>query len=373
MLNYSYIFIAILISLAILTILQKRYKLNRILFILLFIYHAFFCVVYYYFILSNYGDALTYYKHALYSYPYFLEYPVGTNFIKTIVYPLVQFFDMNFFVVSFLFSLFGFFGLLIFYLVVKENIGKNKLFSIILFIPGLNFWTASLGKDTLSFFAIALITFGFSKLDKRKGLIIIGLLLLMLIRPHMAMIIVFAASLAVFISSKSISFKSKLFLLMGSISFVVLSADMILEYLKLDSLSIESIEENIGKRASYNTEGGGGVDIANYNTAMKMFTYLFRPLFFDSFGLLSLIVSLENLFYLILFSMMLNRNFFKFILKTSLFIKFNFIYGILALMLLSATTANLGIAIRQKNMFILNMFIVILFFIYNRKKRKDLK
>jgi len=371
--NAAYIIIVILISIAILFVLQKKYKFNMVLFISLYIYHAFFMAYYYYYTLSHSSDALGYYKAALsgypLGYPYFLENPVGTNFIKTLAYPLVQLLDMNFFAVSFLFSIFGFFGLLIFYITVKENIGKSKLFTLVLFIPGLSFWTSSLGKDSLAFFSIALITYGFSKLDKRKSLIIMGLLLLFLIRPHIALLIVFISALVVLISSKSVAAMSKFFLIIGSLGFLVLAGDFIVQYVGMNSLSVESVEAYLDKRESYEM-GGSALDLSSYNTAMKMFTYLLRPLFFDASGLLSLVVSAENLFYLILFSLMLHKKFFRYISKAPLFVKFNFFYAISALIVLSATTPNLGIAIRQKSMFIVNLIIVVLLYMYNRKRTK---
>lgn len=370
--NFFYIVVITLVSLIILFVLLKKHKLNVVLFISLFVYHAFFCFVFYYYVLSYGGDALNYHRNASDTSLFFLENPVGTNFITTLTYPLVQIFDMNFFTVSFLFSLFGFFGLLIFYITVKENIGKSKLLALILFIPGLSFWTSSLGKDSLSIFAIALITYGFSKLDKRKSLIIMGLLLLFLLRPHMALLIVFVSGIVVLISSKSISGMSKLFLVIGSFSFLLLAGNFVLQYVGMDSLSTESVESYVEKRESYNA-GGSGVDISNYNMVMKMFTYLLRPLFFDASSLMSLVVSVENLFYLILFSVMLRKKFFRYMVKAPLFVKFNFIYGISALIVLSSSTANLGIAVRQKTMFIMNLIIVVLFFIYNRRRTKKIR
>lgn len=367
--NVFYIVFATLISFIILFILKYKHKLNMTLVVSLFIYHALFCFVYYYYV-SNYGgDALIYYRDAASSDLFFLEHPVGTDFIITLAYPLVQVFQMNFFTVGFFFSLFGFFGLILFYMTVKENIGKSKLFTLILFIPGLSFWTSFLGKDSLAFFSIALITYGLSKLEKRKLLIIIGLLLLFFIRPHIAFLIVFVGSFIILTSSKSVSLSTKLFLSVGGFTFLVLASGFVIEYVKMDSLSMESVNSYVDKRESYN-KGGSGLELNSYNPAMKMFTYLLRPLFFDSSGLLSLVVSAENLFYLILFTFMLQKKFLKYILKAPLVIKFNFYYAISTLIVLSATTPNLGIAIRQKTMFIVNLSMVVLFYLYSKRKIK---
>ena len=367
--NAFYIIFAALISLIILFILKRKHKLNMTLIVSLFVYHTFFCFVYYYYVSNHGGDALVYYRDAASPDLFFLERPVGTNFIKTLAYPLVQVFKMDFFTVGFFFSLFGFFGLILFYITVKENIGKSKLFTLVLFIPGLSFWTSFLGKDSLAFFAIGLITFGLSKLNKRKGLIIMGLLLLFFIRPHIAFLIVFVAGFVILTSSKSMALSTKLFLSAGSLAFLILASGFVLEYVKMDSLSLESVDSYVEKRESYNT-GGSGLDLSSYNMAMKMFTYLLRPLFVDSSGLMSLVVSAENLFYLILFSLMLRKKFFRYMRRAPLLIKFNFYYAISALIVLSSTTPNLGIAIRQKSMFIVNLIMVVLFYLYSRKRIK---
>jgi len=99
------------------------------------------------------------------------------------------------------------------------------------------------------------------------------------------------------------------------------------------------------------------VDIANYNQAQKLFTFLYRPLFIDAPGVLGFIVSFENLLY-VLFTINLIRygplswRHWNGLIRILFFI---FIYGSVSL---SQIAGNLGIAMRQKAQIVPLFFIV---------------
>jgi hypothetical protein len=112
-------------------------------------------------------------------------------------------------------------------------------------------------------------------------------------------------------------------------------------------------------RQGHNLDGGSSVDIASMSVPIRMITYAFRPLFFHANGLLGLIVSFENLFqaslifcatYLIMRGKKSQLSRFALLFFTS--------FTIISWFVLANTTANLGIATRQKWMF-LPMLLVI--------------
>lgn len=108
----------------------------------------------------------------------------------------------------------------------------------------------------------------------------------------------------------------------------------------------------VEKRQSYNTEGGGGVDIANMSLPMQLFTYVFRPIIFEARSITALAASLDNLILLYLFIL----GIYSLIKKrpqsfTEENRKFMWVYVILSWIVLAMTTANLGISVRQKWMF----------------------
>jgi hypothetical protein len=90
-----------------------------------------------------------------------------------------------------------------------------------------------------------------------------------------------------------------------------------------------------------------------------MFAYLFRPLFFDARNALALIVSVENLLMLVLFIVFFLPSASSMFKDSSFTMRYNVIFCLSTLILLSLTTNNLGIAIRQKTM-ILPSFLLLL-------------
>jgi hypothetical protein len=90
---------------------------------------------------------------------------------------------------------------------------------------------------------------------------------------------------------------------------------------------------------------------------MKMFTFWFRPLFFDGMGALGIIVSFENLLYIYMFVMVIKEGILSWgqwngWFRICLFI---FLFGSFAL---AQVTGNLGIAMRQKAQFMPFFFIL---------------
>jgi hypothetical protein len=117
-----------------------------------------------------------------------------------------------------------------------------------------------------------------------------------------------------------------------------------------------SISETLEKQSTAND---GQLNLASMTLPEQMFAYLFRPLFFDATSALSLIVSIENLFMLLLFIKFFVPSAAEMIKDSSFTMRYNFIFFLSTLILLSMTTNNLGIAVRQKTM-ILPSFLVLL-------------
>ncbi len=137
-------------------------------------------------------------------------------------------------------------------------------------------------------------------------------------------------------------------------------------------IDVESLTEYIDKRQSYNTEGGGGVDIASMSLPMQLFTYLFRPVIFEARSVFALAASLDNLILLGLFvfggvALLRGR-------KTGLGENRTFMwaYALGSWLILAMTTANLGIALRQKWMFA-PMLIFLFISVIGRRRAPSLR
>jgi len=130
--------------------------------------------------------------------------------------------------------------------------------------------------------------------------------------------------------------------------------------------NIESVAEFIEKRQSY-TRGAASIDIASMSFPEKLFTYAFRPAIIEARNLFEFAASIDNVILLFLF---FNGVFLSF--KVSLGglygnKVFMFFYAASSWSILSLTTANLGIALRQKWMFV--PFIIYLSIAYLSKRQ----
>lgn len=322
--------------------------------LVLYAWHTLFCLVYCWYVLDNGGDAVTYYSRAVST---DWNFSAGTRSIETIAAFFIHFFGLSFLGVFLVFNIFGTVGLLAFDGALKiASSGKVKvvraLAGSVVFLPSVNFWTAALGKDALAFLATGLALWSAVNLSKRAGLMFFAVFLMFLVRPHIAGIMVLALLVSVILNSR-VSPLKKFGLAFLSFAGSLLIVPFALSYAGLDGdISINSINGYIQQRQSYNTDGGGGVDIASMTLPMQLFTYLFRPMLFEASNLFEFAAALDNLVLLLLFFIGCYSLFrgLKFNLETgSIFIS---AYALGVWLILSMTTANMGIALRQKWMFV---------------------
>jgi len=156
----------------------------------------------------------------------------------------------------------------------------------------------------------------------------------------------------------SIKIFSSFFLL--SFLFIVLQS--VMQYIGIDS--IENVFDYISQRQQYNLEGTSSIVISDMNIVEKYFTFWFRPLF-ENINVTYLIISMENLFYL--FTTL-------YIIKNRKYIVWNhsiltsILYIILVTFILSSTTANFGIILRQKIMLFPMFYYIFIVVMYNKKR-----
>jgi hypothetical protein len=107
----------------------------------------------------------------------------------------------------------------------------------------------------------------------------------------------------------------------------------------------------VEQRQSVNTQGGSSIDIASMSLPLQLYSYLFRPLPFEASSIFALAASTDNVILLFLFIAgslnMLRRR--KPPVEGNR--AFMWCFALLAWLILSMTTANLGISVRQKWMF----------------------
>jgi len=99
-------------------------------------------------------------------------------------------------------------------------------------------------------------------------------------------------------------------------------------------------------------DGGGAVDISSMSVPVRVATYLFRPFPHEARSIPQLAASADNLILIFVFVAVLVGIFVRRSVRQLDLNYFALTYSALALFVLAMTTANLGIAVRQKWMFV---------------------
>ncbi|MDX1469900.1 MAG: hypothetical protein R3213_00255 [Flavobacteriaceae bacterium] len=350
----------------------------------LFVYHIFFGIVYYIYALFNPSDSRRYYEIPLNSKKTWFEYfGTETTFIDFISYPFIHGLGFSYEMMMLLFTWIGYWGFVFGFLFFKENIPQKvkvfkriDLLSLILFFPNMHFWSASLGKGAPIFFGLMLFAYSIGKIKERKLGLIISSLLVFAIRPHMFLLLCIGGLYGLYFGKNLITRKNKIIGGITILAGLIILHEQILGVVNLNGSTnlIEDFLSFTSQRSKDLSTATSGVNMAGYSLPERIFTFWFRPLFLDAPGFLGIIVSIENLVYLLLFGKLFRLNFFKFWKNAPSHVKSCLMIFVLTSLAMTFIMSNLGIMIRQKTMIMYFMFFVIYYFLaYEKSEALKLK
>lgn len=303
----------------------------------------------------------------------------GTYFILALNYFPSNILGLSYLTGTILYSLIGFIGLTYFYVTAVDLIPNDPkykdyyLFPLLFFLPNLHFWSCAVGKDTLLFFCIAIFIYGLMQPFKRWPMIILGLLLSYFIRPHITLFMLLGFGLAYF-SGRNISVLQRILFFGFMIGLAIVIVPNVMEFAKIEEASLDSFNEFSALKVARlsSASSTSAVDISSYPFLLKVFSFLFRPFFFDINGVPALLASFENLLLLILtFSVLKNRPLQTF--RNAPFVIQGMVYFlIIGTIAFSQSLGNVGIMIRMRNMFLPGLIIYIFWhFSYWQSQESD--
>ncbi|TVZ28232.1 hypothetical protein JM83_3346 [Gillisia sp. Hel_I_86] len=362
--------------------LQLRHSFfNKKLLNVLSLYHLAFGGIYYVYALFNRSDSVRYYNVPNNTNKGWLDFfGTETTFIDFISYPFINYLGFSYEMMMLLFAWIGYMGFVYAYLFFKENIPLNvkvfrkvDLLTLILFLPNMHFWTASLGKGSLIFLGLMLFGYAISKPKERVVTLLLGSLLVFYIRPHIFLILAIGSLLGVLTGIGKFTWKQK------SVAFCVFILSLVL--LQNSILSVVNLENSndlisdfltfTSNRADSLSHSGSGLNMAEYSLPEKIFSFWFRPLFFDAPGILGVIVSIENLIYILLFMKIMKLDFFKFIKLAPMNVKMSLALFLITSFAMTFVMSNLGIIIRQKSMIMYFIFFVIYYYLAHEMQQNS--
>lgn len=334
----------------------------------LYAYHTIWCLFYFWYAGMHGSDSFAYFHAGVLDEG---EFWFGSRFVILLVELLNSLFGLSYLGVFLVFNIFGTVGYLLFDASLRfASIGSKKwvhfLALFIILLPSVSFWSSAISKDAISFMAVGCALWASIDLGRRQKLMLFAVFAMLMVRPHMAGLMLMALSVAMFFDpSASVIKRLCLTVLFVTAAFFIVP--FALDYAGVKGgASIDSVSDFIDKRQSY-SKGDSAVDIANMSLIEKLFTYAFRPVIFEARTVFGLAASLDNM---ILLFLVLYGSFLAFKYRLDEAYGNNFfmlLYSLSAWLILSLTTANLGIALRQKWMFV--PFIIYLAFSYINKRQ----
>jgi len=300
-------------------------------------------------------DAFTYYRDPYNFYQQFGPLSSGTHFITWVVQTLRSAVGGSFLDYFLLFQCFGMIGFALLirsFIEVADSLQTEVpwLLYLLLFLPGLHFWSVAIGKDAPMFMAVALAVWASIRIGRRFVWMALAVAAMLLIRPHVGAVVMLAVFVA-FITARGVSPITRLVLIPPAIAGLVATLLMAGEQLGIDFSDAETVTDFVQYQQGLNETMGSGASIASLPFPLKVFTLLFRPLFFDAAGAMAYAVSFENVALLFLFGALAAywRDLFR-LMGRVYHVTFCAVFSVTLIIGLSLVNYNLGLGQRQKMM-----------------------
>lgn len=337
----------------------------------MFFFHLLMTFAYYLYATFNSSDSHFYYVklvNKIYGDGWFNYYATSTGFIEFLGYPFVQFLNFSYEAVMLVFSFMGFVGCVYFYIFYKENIKfKHTIFGfdmikVIFLLPNLHFWSSSFGKGSVIFMGLGLFFFGLTKVRSRWIICCIAGVIIYHVRPHIMFVILVSSAIGFVFTTKGVSMAVRLsFLVTVGVAFFFIYKD-VLSMVDITEDQLTSGNVDFSGRAKELSKANSSVNINSYSLPLKLFTFLYRPLFVDAPGALGLIVSFENAAYLLITLKIFSIAGLRYLLTSNFMVKTALFSFLTVSIALAQVSGNLGLAMRQKSqVMILLLFVIISF------------
>ncbi len=210
------------------------------------------------------------------------------------------------------FSWLGFWGLFFFFkagLLAVPDLDQRRYALLVFFLPSLVFWPSSLGKEALMMCFLGIAAYGLARVVtyRRGGFAVcaLGLLGTGMVRPHVTLIFVAAASLAYLLrrNPKGLTYFGPLGKTVGLVVVgvgLVVAVTQVNRFFGTEGLSIgEAVTTNLERATSQSSQGGGSTVEAQpvrnpLDFPVAAFSVLFRPLLIEAHNTTSLVAALEG-------------------------------------------------------------------------------
>jgi hypothetical protein len=339
---------------------------------LLLLVHVVASITYYFFAQSNVTDSANYYYdvYHLASQPFsfgsvaifksvrFLRVALGASILDTYM----------------IFQSFGFIGMVFlactfFDIIEKIAAPKSTAYLSLIFLPSVNFWTSAIGKDAPMFFAVSICVWSMIDLRKRFLYFCLGLAVMIFVRAHIALIVVMAVALAAVFDS-SMKTGAKIGLLGFSFAGLFAIAGPVESTIGVDVSSVDSVTKFLETHDAVDSAIAGSTSVGDASFPVKLFSLLFRPLFFDADSAFGLVASVENLLALLAFLyLIVHWRDILHLARRVTFVRFSVFFTLILTLSLAIVYYNVGLGLRERVMVYPPLFaILVALWALNRRR-----
>jgi hypothetical protein len=325
-----------------------------------YLWHTLFSCYYANYILVNGGDAFIYYQKARFE---VATLGLGTEFIVWLTsFPVGI--GLTYWPVTLIYNLVGTLGVLLFYAALRESpaalveSGFGKVLMLMcVFIPSFSFWTGGIGKDSVACLSVGLFLWSTISFARRQPAAIAGIVIMLLIRPHIAALMVLATAFGAMFAV-NLRASVRVSVVATAATATIFAVPLALTYAGTDRFG--SVMEYVSDRQEQNVSGGSSIDLIGMSPPARVVSFLYRPMPNEAANIEQLAASLDNLLLIALSLATLmwtyRAGFGRVFRQQSM----AFTYGLMSWVLLSQVTANLGLATRQKWMLVPALMLVAL-------------
>ena len=335
----------------------------------LYVWHTAFCFAYWQSALSEPLDSNVYYWSALQG----ADPGLGTAFVCW--FSLLQMklagavgLDSTFLDQFLLNNVIGYVGLLCVFLALQRATAHATrkwkiLFGLVPFMPGLSYWSCAIGKDSFAMLGIGVALLASLSLKggmRRHLAILLGAAIVFVVRPHIAAVIIGAYGTSMLVQARRRPAERILALVLGAAAAPV-ALWVLQKYVGIAANSA-GLMDFIEARQLH-ARGGSYIDLTGHSPPYIIFTYLFRPLFFDAPNMMGMAASVENVAILgvVLTCIIAGLRRVGSRELAQVVFTFSFIYFAVGTPLLAFATSNLGLAVRQKSMVLPALYVSLAF------------
>lgn len=326
----------------------------------LWVYHIAFSVLFYTYIQKHGGDSAAYWTLTAdvsqEADSWMGHWGYRTFFIQWLNYIPSEVLGLGFLTGNLLYANLSFFGFRELLVMLSKQVPFNeqtwwgRSWVILLFLPGLHFWTSGVGKEGLLWLGTIWTLRGIVNFPSKGYMIFIGAILSFLVRPINGAILLSIVCLFILVQQQ-IAFRMKLAVLTILLVMLGLFVIKIHQYTGIDKFTWAAVVEFSDSQLLFLTgyNAGSELPMKEYAWSERIFTVMLRPLWFETRNLWVWAAATENIFSLFimvggLIGYLTSR---KWCLSPVL--SFGLAYAIGLMGVYALTLNNLGIMVRMKS------------------------